>query len=92
MVGGRGKRWREEERERKGERPSVPDAPAPGDLTGEPQGMEGSDLALPPPSDLHRGSQVELEDTDLPGQEDDKEGRSPAALETEWLECLSVMV
>ena len=82
MVGGRGKRWREEERERKGERPSVPDAPAPGDLTGEPQRTEGSDLALPPPSDLHWGSHVELEDTGLLGQEDDKEGRSPAALKT----------
>lgn len=96
MVGGRGrrgkgKRRREEETERKGERPSVPGTPAPGDLTGEPQGTEDSDL-VPPSLWSPLGSQVKLEDTDLLGREDDKEGSSQAALETEWPECPSVTV
>lgn len=33
------KETREEEKEREGERPSVPGAPAPGDLTGSPRAL-----------------------------------------------------
>ena len=54
MVGGRGtgQRRREEETEGTRERPSVPGAPAPGDLTGSPRALRTLTL-FPLLSDLH---------------------------------------